>query len=108
MPEEDQTANERPGGDGGAERRRELDSRFRLIVVAALRSKQLLRGARSRIEADEKRRRNTSIALEEVRRGLVHFTITDGDQKGDGGGRGDQDEHIGSREDQTDLRRRVA
>lgn len=108
MPEEGQTANERAGGDGGAERRRELDSRFRLVVVAALRSKQLLRGARPRIEADTKRRRNTSIALEEVRRGLVHFTITDEDQKGGDGGRRDQDEHIGFGEDQTDLRRRVA
>ena len=53
-----------------------IDSHFRLIAVAALRSKQLLRGARPRIDADPLRRRNTSIALEEVRRGLVHFTIT--------------------------------
>lgn len=50
-----------------------VDSRFRLVVVAAQRSKQLLRGARPRIEADLKRRRNTSIALEEVKLGLVPF-----------------------------------
>jgi len=64
-----------------------IDSHFRLIAVAALRSKQLLRGARPRIDADPLRRRNTSIALEEVKRGLVHFTITvkqpDGDAKAD-------------------------
>lgn len=53
----------------------ETDSRFRLIVVAALRAKQLLRGARPRIDADPLKRRNTSIALEEVRQGLVPFTI---------------------------------
>jgi DNA-directed RNA polymerase omega subunit len=53
-----------------------IDSHFRLIAVAALRSKQLLRGARPRIDADPQRRRNTSIALEEVKRGLVPFTIT--------------------------------
>ncbi|HLL73881.1 MAG TPA: DNA-directed RNA polymerase subunit omega [Pyrinomonadaceae bacterium] len=53
-----------------------IDSHFRLIAVAALRSKQLLRGARPRIDADPLRRRNTSIALEEVKRGLVPFTIT--------------------------------
>lgn len=52
-----------------------IDSHFRLIAVAALRSKQLLRGARPRIDADPLRRRNTSIALEEVKRGLVPFTI---------------------------------
>jgi DNA-directed RNA polymerase subunit omega len=50
-----------------------IDSRFRLIVVAAQRSKQLQRGARPRIDADTKRRRNTSIALEEVKQGLVPF-----------------------------------
>ena len=53
-----------------------IDSHFRLIAVAALRSKQLLRGARPRIDADPHRRRNTSIALEEVKRGLVPFKIT--------------------------------
>ena len=51
-----------------------IDSRFRLIVVAALRNKELLRGATPRIEADPLRRRNTSIALEEVKQGLVPFT----------------------------------
>ncbi|HEX8178985.1 MAG TPA: DNA-directed RNA polymerase subunit omega [Pyrinomonadaceae bacterium] len=49
-------------------------SRFQLIILAAQRNKQLLRGARPRIEADTLRRRNTSIALEEVRQGLVPFT----------------------------------
>jgi DNA-directed RNA polymerase omega subunit len=53
-----------------------IDSKFRLIVVAALRSKQLQRGAHPRIEADSRRHRNTSIALEEVKRGLVPFSIT--------------------------------
>ncbi len=52
-----------------------IDSRYRLIVVAALRSKQLQRGAHPRIQADPRKRRNTSIALEEVKRGLVPFTI---------------------------------
>jgi len=60
-----------------------IDSRYRLIVVAALRSKQLLRGARPRIDADPLKRRNTSIALEESKRGLVPFTITTEDRKSD-------------------------
>lgn len=50
-----------------------IDSRFRLVVVAAQRSKQLQRGARPRIAEDPKRRRSTSIALEEVKLGLVPF-----------------------------------
>jgi DNA-directed RNA polymerase omega subunit len=52
-----------------------VDSVYRLIVVAALRHKQLTRGAVPRIEADPLRHRSTTIALEEVKRGLVPFTI---------------------------------
>ena len=63
-----------------------IDSRYRLIVVAALRSKQLLHGARPRIEADPRKRRNTSIALEETKRGLVPFTLVEKEQKKNGGG----------------------
>lgn len=56
-----------------------IDSKFRLIVVAALRSKQLLNGSPPRIDADPLKRRNTSIALEEVKQGLVSFTTPDKD-----------------------------
>ena len=58
-----------------------VDSVYRLIVVAALRNKQLTRGATPRVEAHPLRRRNTSIALEEVKRGLVPFTITGVEEK---------------------------
>jgi DNA-directed RNA polymerase omega subunit len=63
-----------------------IDSRYRLIVVAALRSKQLLRGAAPRIAADPLKRRNTSIALEEVKQGLVPFSVSDKDGENDGDG----------------------
>ena len=63
-----------------------IDSRYRLIVVAALRSKQLLRGASPRIAADPLKRRNTSIALEEVKQGLVPFRLIAKDQEGDDDG----------------------
>ena len=49
-------------------------SRFRAVVVAALRVKQLRRGSKPRIELDNKKHKDTSIAVEEVRRGLIHFT----------------------------------
>jgi DNA-directed RNA polymerase omega subunit len=56
-----------------------IDSRFRLIILAGKRTKQLLHGSKPRIEVDKGRRRNTSIALEEVKRGLVHFIKVDKD-----------------------------
>jgi DNA-directed RNA polymerase subunit K/omega len=55
-----------------------IDSRFLFVDVAALRAKQLRRGARVRFETDpgvplpftaER------VAMEEVRRGLVHYNI---------------------------------
>jgi DNA-directed RNA polymerase omega subunit len=48
-------------------------SRFQLVVLAGLRSKQLLQGAQPRIAADPLKRKNTAIALEELRRGLILF-----------------------------------
>ena len=53
----------------------ELDSKYRLILVAAQRSKQLQRGARPRVEMDAQRHKPTRIALEEVQRGKIHFSI---------------------------------
>ncbi|HKV36220.1 MAG TPA: DNA-directed RNA polymerase subunit omega [Pyrinomonadaceae bacterium] len=48
-------------------------SRFQLVILAAHRSKQLLQGAQPRIAADRLKRRNTSIAIEELKRGLIFF-----------------------------------
>ncbi len=53
----------------------ELDSKYRLILVAAQRSKQLQRGARPRVEMDVQRHKPTRIALEEVQRGMVNFSL---------------------------------
>lgn len=50
-----------------------IDSKYRLIIVAAQRSKQLQRGARSRVEMDTQRHKPTRVALEEVNRGRVTF-----------------------------------
>ena len=54
-----------------------LDSKYRLILVAAQRSKQLQRGAHPRVEMDSQRHKPTRIALEEVQRGVVNFSITE-------------------------------
>ena len=65
-----------------------IDSKFRLIIVAALRSKQLLSGSLPRIEADPRRHKPTSLALEEVKRGLVPFTTDSEDQRENDNGHG--------------------
>jgi DNA-directed RNA polymerase subunit omega len=53
----------------------EVDSKYRLIILAAKRSKQLQRGATPRIEIDPQKHKPTRIALEEVMRGRVGFDI---------------------------------
>ena len=53
----------------------EVDSKYRLIILAAKRSKQLQRGAQPRIDIDSAKHKPTRIALEEVIRGRVHFSI---------------------------------
>ena len=55
----------------------EMDSKYRLIIVAAKRSKQLQRGARPRIDIDPLKHKSTRIALEEVQQGKVNFEITE-------------------------------
>ena len=52
-----------------------IDSKYRLILVAAQRSKQLQRGARPRVEMDTQRHKPTRVALEEVLRGAVSFSL---------------------------------
>lgn len=59
----------------------EVDSKYRLIILAAKRSKQLQRGARPRIDIDALKHKNTRIALEEVMRGRVNYTITNNDEE---------------------------
>jgi DNA-directed RNA polymerase subunit omega len=59
----------------------EVDSKYRLIILAAKRSKQLQRGAQPRIEIDPQKHKPTRIALEEVIRGRVHFDIKEEEEK---------------------------
>jgi DNA-directed RNA polymerase subunit omega len=51
----------------------EIDSKYRLIILAAKRSKQLQRGARPRIEIDATKHKFTRIALEEIVQGKIQF-----------------------------------
>ncbi len=58
----------------------EIDSKYRLIILAAKRSKQLQRGARPRIDIDAQKHKPTRIALEEVIRGRVNFDIKENEK----------------------------
>ena len=59
----------------------EIDSKYRLIILAAKRSKQLQRGARPRIDIDPTKHKPTRIALEEVVQGKIQFHLTiEGDE----------------------------
>jgi DNA-directed RNA polymerase subunit omega len=60
----------------------DIDSKYRLIILAAKRSKQLQRGARPRIDIDQAKHKPTRIALEEVIRGRVQFHFKDIADKG--------------------------
>jgi DNA-directed RNA polymerase subunit omega len=75
------TATELVENDADANGTPEVDSKYRLIILAAKRSKQLQRGAQPRIEIDPQKHKPTRIALEEVIRGRVHFSIKEEDNK---------------------------
>lgn len=54
----------------------EIDSKYRLILIAAQRSKQLQRGAHSRIDADPRKIKPTRIAMEEIKQNKIKFELT--------------------------------
>jgi DNA-directed RNA polymerase subunit K/omega len=56
-----------------------IESRFLFVDVAALRAKQLRRGARPRFDGDEAPlpHKAERLAMEEVRRGLVYYDVPD-------------------------------
>jgi len=49
----------------------QIDSKYRLVVLAALRSKQLQKGAPARVQT--RHHKPTRVALEEVEKGLVEY-----------------------------------
>jgi DNA-directed RNA polymerase subunit K/omega len=64
-----------------------IESRFLFVDVAALRAKQLRRGARLRLDGDETTMPHKAerLAMEEVRRGLVYYDVPNRSQsRGEG------------------------
>jgi len=54
----------------------EIDSKYRKIILAAQRSKQLQRGANPRVDMDPRKSKSTRIAMRELDEGKVDFEIT--------------------------------
>jgi len=66
-----------------------IHSRFLFVDVAALRAKQLRRGARMRFEAAQMTsapHKPERVAMEEVRRGLVYYAVLGEQPQGTEGG----------------------
>lgn len=54
----------------------EIDSKYRKIILAAQRSKQLQRGANPRVDMDPRKSKATRIAMKELDSGKVNFEFT--------------------------------
>lgn len=52
-----------------------IDSKYRMIILAAQRSKQLQRGATPRVDSDPRKMKSTRIAMKELDNGKVHFEM---------------------------------
>ena len=52
------------------------DSKYRKIILAAQRSKQLQRGATPRVDADPRKSKSTRIAMQELEEDKIHYEVT--------------------------------
>jgi DNA-directed RNA polymerase omega subunit len=55
----------------------DIDSKYRMIILAAQRSKQIQRGASPRVEMDTRKHKPTRIALKEIAEGQIRFETTE-------------------------------
>jgi DNA-directed RNA polymerase omega subunit len=53
----------------------EIDSKYRMIILAAQRSKQLQRGALSRVDIDIRKSKPTRVAMKELEQKKINFEI---------------------------------
>ncbi len=58
---------------------RQVDNRFGLVLMAAIRAKQLMRGARPLVKAEENRA--VVVALREIATGNVHPDLPEGESR---------------------------
>lgn len=53
----------------------DIDSKYRMIILAAQRSKQLQRGALSRVDIDTRKSKPTRVAMKEIENRKINFEI---------------------------------
>lgn len=58
----------------------EIDSKYRMIILAAQRSKQLQRGAISRTDIDTRKNKPTRVAMRELAERRVNFDILEAEK----------------------------
>ena len=58
-----------------------IDSKYRMIILAAQRSKQLQRGANSRTDIDIRKTKPTRVAMKEISERKINFNFTDQNDK---------------------------
>jgi len=56
----------------------DIDSKYRMIILAAQRSKQLQRGAISRVDIDTRKSKPTRVAMKEIENRKINFEILEG------------------------------
>ena len=59
----------------------EIDSKYRMIILAAQRSKPLQRGADARVDGDRRKVKPTRIAMREIGDRKVNFKFTDQEEE---------------------------
>jgi DNA-directed RNA polymerase omega subunit len=59
----------------------DIDSKYRMIILAAQRSKQLQRGAISRTDIDLRKHKPTRVAMRELEERRVNFSFTDTEEE---------------------------
>ena len=59
----------------------DIDSKYRMIILAAQRSKQLQRGAISRTDIDLRKHKPTRVAMRELEERRVNFAFTDANEE---------------------------
>jgi DNA-directed RNA polymerase omega subunit len=60
-------------GEGKEKVMHEIDSKYRMILLAAQRSKQLQKGATVRVSVDPRKHKPTYVALQEIKEAKVPF-----------------------------------
>jgi DNA-directed RNA polymerase subunit omega len=64
-------------GEGKEKVMHEIDSKYRMILLAAQRSKQLQKGAIVRVSVDPRKHKSTYVALQEIKAAKVPFEFLD-------------------------------